>query len=785
MKSTLSTTSYSQNIAKSNYKRATYTAARSPRAHTRTIIDSPPRSPLTAVTTTRWPDGDVRSSTAVVHSHRRGQAQRVVKAPQPAPQVAQVIPAGHSRKVSRTAIRGTPAPAPAPIVVRGGLTHQHQHTHHQVINPASGFPPGAKHIEDRGADTLVSYGRDENGEEVRITSKGILKNPELRTVAERISPPRQYITNNARVSVSPYTGESLHEHSTSVSPVMRDSLVKETVYSPSRPVTYRTSKRPVVPIGTAHDTIIGQSTINQGQPHSPIVVRNDYSPGRHQIQAAQSPIQRRQHQVITHSPGYYHHGQASRGSSIEASVQSHVSHTSSTVSRTSVTHQASPSYQQHIHGSRKVRFQEPSQAQKRSVLVATHSPARVPVPARSPPRQRQEIITKTHYGGKAQRPVITQHQQPRRVTTKRYEAPQPAQNVLRSSVISSRSISPGPAPVQTTHIHQHKYNVVTNDPSPRSHRSHISSRKVHQSRQKATSFLPSVEQSPARGTGTRVSHTHIINHSPSRASLSIREHHSPKAKAARHTRSRTQHLIDIHPPAQQQTVIQHSPSRIHHQVAIHHSPARVQQSPARVHQHRTIIDHSPPRHHQVAAPAPAPAPVHNHEINHSPSRRNITSTYYQDTRPTPIQHEASTVVQHTTVHHHHHHHEEVISNPGSGRRITTNFSDGKQLTTESIPFGPTLVEESYKPLSAKQRVDIMLEAERTKRRVAAAAKRQSTAVQFETAVHFDSPSRPYKKNYRDRSTAGSIGLNSAEARNSLVQHHTHVHTHEHIHRQLF
>lgn len=138
----------------------------------------------------------------------------------------------------------------------------------------------SSHLINKIGDSLVSYGINDDGDQVRVTSTGIVNSPQLRTVAERISPPRTHITNHV---TSGHIGYPV-THSTTITGTSPVRQVKETVYNPGR------IAHPTGYVGRGYSPLRG-SIARVG--HSPL--RSSYSRVDH------SPL-RRSYSRVDHSP---------------------------------------------------------------------------------------------------------------------------------------------------------------------------------------------------------------------------------------------------------------------------------------------------------------------------------------------------------------------------------------------------------------------------------------------------------------------------------------------------
>ena len=105
----------------------------------------------------------------------------------------------------------------------GGLPHHHfaPHLPRTVVHHNHEFLPDG--------DTIISYGVDELGQPVKITTTGILYGEEIKTFTERIEP-GEITEDRVQQSVGPY-GERIH----SVTRNYREpySYARETSYSPA------------------------------------------------------------------------------------------------------------------------------------------------------------------------------------------------------------------------------------------------------------------------------------------------------------------------------------------------------------------------------------------------------------------------------------------------------------------------------------------------------------------------------------------------------------------------
>lgn len=82
-------------------------------------------------------------------------------------------------------------------------------------------------------DAIVSYGVDEFGEPVRITSTGILHGPEIKTFTERIAPGETHTT--CHTSTNPLNPFEAQVNTTTTTDIVNPSrYMKTTTYSPSR-----------------------------------------------------------------------------------------------------------------------------------------------------------------------------------------------------------------------------------------------------------------------------------------------------------------------------------------------------------------------------------------------------------------------------------------------------------------------------------------------------------------------------------------------------------------------
>lgn len=141
------------------------------------------------------------------------------------------------------------------------------------------------HIADRIGDSLVSYGVNDFGEEVRVTSTGIINGPAIRTLAEKVSPPRTHVSSHVTTG---YGGFPL-AHSTTVHGTSPSRHVKETVYGAHR---------------------IGHPTGYIAREYSPVrggITRIDHSPVRSVTRVDHSPLRSSytrvaHHHHIEHSP---------------------------------------------------------------------------------------------------------------------------------------------------------------------------------------------------------------------------------------------------------------------------------------------------------------------------------------------------------------------------------------------------------------------------------------------------------------------------------------------------
>ena len=105
-----------------------------------------------------------------------------------------------------------------------------------VGNPAPVVGHTSSHDIDPYGDAIVSYGVDELGEPVRITSTGILHGPEIRTFTERIAPGETHTSSHVSHNVlNPFETEVNTTTTTDV--VSPSRYLKTTTYSsPTRQV---------------------------------------------------------------------------------------------------------------------------------------------------------------------------------------------------------------------------------------------------------------------------------------------------------------------------------------------------------------------------------------------------------------------------------------------------------------------------------------------------------------------------------------------------------------------
>lgn len=231
-----------------SYTRSVHRSRSPVRGRRTTVIENSPahyghtinHSPLRAVTTTRNLGGALATSN-VVHHH------------------------SPSRLITNTVHHHSPA---RPI----GMT---------------------EHVADRFGDTLVSYGVNEYGEQVRVASSGIISGPQIRTIAEKVSPPRTHVTSHVTHG---YGGYGI-SHSTTFRETSPSRQFKETVYSPASFI-HNTGyiARDYSPVRGSitrvdHSPLRGSYTrVDYSPPRN--VTRVDYSPPRTLSRVDYSPVRR-------------------------------------------------------------------------------------------------------------------------------------------------------------------------------------------------------------------------------------------------------------------------------------------------------------------------------------------------------------------------------------------------------------------------------------------------------------------------------------------------------------
>lgn len=238
----------------------------------------------------------------------------VMRSRSPVRGVRQTTVIEHSpARYASTAITHSPMRAVTTTRGVGGVLASNVVTH----SPAP-VPIGrTEHLSDRMADALVSYGVNEFGEQVKVTSTGIISGPALRTVAEKVSPPRRHVANHIHTTVQGYPLMT----STTVADSAPVRQFKETVYSPTRnayPTAYgvRTNYSPLRSSGIAYAeqpimnsvghtvTRVGHSPLRGGIATgvNPIVSRVEHSPLRGSItRVDHSPLRGSYTRVVDHS----------------------------------------------------------------------------------------------------------------------------------------------------------------------------------------------------------------------------------------------------------------------------------------------------------------------------------------------------------------------------------------------------------------------------------------------------------------------------------------------------
>lgn len=179
-----------------------------------------------------------------------------------------------------------------------------------LANPVPHHPLShSTHDIDQFSDAIVSYGVDELGEPVRITSTGILHGHEIRTFTERIAPGEATTSSHvSRNYVNPFETQVNTTTTTDVKSPSR--YMKTTTYSPSRvrPVHHEFAPLDAPAINTTSTTtsrLIAsprrQITTYHAAPMSPVrrtIVTQ--SPARHMTTTTNySPIRST---VVTQSP---------------------------------------------------------------------------------------------------------------------------------------------------------------------------------------------------------------------------------------------------------------------------------------------------------------------------------------------------------------------------------------------------------------------------------------------------------------------------------------------------
>jgi hypothetical protein len=166
------------------------------------------------------------------------------------------------------------------------------------------------HDIDAFGDAIVSYGVDELGEPVRITSTGILHGHEIKTFTERIAPAEAHTsTHVSRSIVNPYETQVNTTTTTDVTSPSR--YMKTTTYSPSRVRPVEHEFAPIdVPVTNTHTSTttrhIASPVRHVTTYHAPLspVQRTvvTQSPARHVTTTTNySPVR---NTVVTHSPSH-------------------------------------------------------------------------------------------------------------------------------------------------------------------------------------------------------------------------------------------------------------------------------------------------------------------------------------------------------------------------------------------------------------------------------------------------------------------------------------------------
>jgi len=374
----------------------------------------------------------------------------------------------------------------------GGDIHSSTMIHHAA--PAPAYPRGrANHHVNPMTDSIVSYGVDENGEEIKITSTGILRNPELRTVAEKTSPGRKMISNTM---MSTAYGAPLMS-STNIHEMSPTRQVKETVFRPSPQRTYGVSHR-----------VTGYSPVRHTTTFSPSVTQQyptQYSPNRSQVVTrhytnAPAP-------VVTHA----------------------ISHSSSVRSSSMVSVSASPSPVRHYT---RTQFSPTRHTVTRTQLSpARRAPALVTSTYSRSPSPVRHTVTRTNFSPVRRAPAMvtstySRSPSPVRHTVTRTNFSPVNRTVTRTNFSPSRrtglitstySRSPArvmPAPQTRTHVMTRNYSparsmsssvsVVSHSASPvRHHTTTIRTSNLSPSRVMTRTEVFSPTRSPSRPITTQ------------------------------------------------------------------------------------------------------------------------------------------------------------------------------------------------------------------------------------------------------------------------------------------
>jgi hypothetical protein len=327
-------------------------------------------------------------------------------------------------------------------------------------SPAYRAPRGrADHHVDPLTDSIVSYGVDENGEQIKITSTGILRSPELRTVAEKTSPGRR--VTNTLVS-SGLGGQFVSSQHHELSPTRQ---VKETVFRPSPERVYGASRR-----------------VTQFSPGRQVT--STFSPGRSGVVTrhytnAPMPVQRTHH-VVSHSSSV-------RSASVySSSVASMSPSPARVVTRTQFsparrpalvtsTFSRSPSPRQvtrtHFSPTQRQVTRTHFSPSRRQVTRTQFSPSRRPglitsTFTRSPARQATHHITRQYSPARSASSVsiVSHSASPVRMTTAVHTTHSPARMVASRTEVFSPTRSP-PRPI-TTHNYDGRGGTLTTESLP-------------------------------------------------------------------------------------------------------------------------------------------------------------------------------------------------------------------------------------------------------------------------------------------------------------------------------